>query len=231
MSDNTTNLRILARRAFETGDYTGAGSYYRQILLSKPNDWESMFYEAYCSMADFSVASISTNAQRLNLIFEQTYKKFLMDMALKKTKDPSFDMTVPMKQLSRDMTTLLLAMQRSAIDFHNKFSDTAAETKERLHALGRAALGIGDVYYFNQHKAMAANFYKLAQTLMNGAYNIGETAIQRIREVDPSYSLPGQKEPTTNTDMKSFLKTFFKWFGILFGIPYLCWLIYTICNQ
>lgn len=230
MADNDTNLRILARRAIETGDYTGAASYYRQILLNNPNDWESMFYEAYCSMADFSVASISANAQRLNLIFEKTYKLFLMDMALKKTKDPSFDMTVPMKQLSRDMTTLLLAMQRSALDFHNKFSGTAAETEQRLHALGSAALGIGDIYYSHQHKAMAANFYKLAQSLMNGAYNIGETAIRRIREVDPSFNLQEQEKATT-TDWKSFFKHFFKWFGIFFGIPYLCFLIYLIISN
>ena len=230
MQGNNENLRILARRAMETGDYTGAASYYRQILMIDPNDWEGMFYEAYCSMADFSVASISANANRLSMVFKNAYEKFLMDIALKKAQDSSFDMTVPMKRLSRDITTLLLAMKRSAIDFSHKSSGNYAETERRLYALGSAALEIGDVYYSHKHKAMAANFYKLAQTLMNGAYNIGENTVRRIQEVDPAFSLQKQV-PSPQTNMKAWLKSFLKWFGIFFGIPYLCFLIYTIISN
>ena len=230
MQKKIANLRILAQRAKEIGDYTGAANYYRQILMEKPNDWEGMFYESYCSMVDYSVASISANANRLKLIFEKSYQGFLLSMALQTSKDPSFDMTVPMKQLSRDMTTLLLAMKESAMKFHREFSGTAAETEQRLRALGTAALGIGDVYYSHQHKTLAANFYKLAQDLMNGVCNIGELAVYRIREVDPSFHLP-QQETTAPVDWGAFFKYFFKWFGICFGIPWLIFMIYILLNQ
>ncbi len=42
-SGGTDNALILARRALETGDYSGAIHYYEKVLLRNPNDWEAYF--------------------------------------------------------------------------------------------------------------------------------------------------------------------------------------------
>jgi len=49
-SDKLSNLYVLARSAAEDENDDEAYQYYKEILLIEPNDWEAVFYSAYCGL-------------------------------------------------------------------------------------------------------------------------------------------------------------------------------------
>lgn len=43
-SEMLNNLSILAKRAYDEGNYSDAVNYYQQVLLARPDDWEAYYY-------------------------------------------------------------------------------------------------------------------------------------------------------------------------------------------
>lgn len=47
-SEDVENLLILARRYFNTQNYSESEKYYELALRDAPNNWEAVYYHAYC---------------------------------------------------------------------------------------------------------------------------------------------------------------------------------------
>lgn len=64
-SDDIENLKTLASRNLQNGDYKQASAYYEQVLRELPNDPEIVFYAAYTA----AKASTDTETACANLVF------------------------------------------------------------------------------------------------------------------------------------------------------------------
>lgn len=66
-SEKVNNLYQLARRATKSQNYDSAATYYNQILIERPNDWEAQFYVVYCEAMSCRIMDISNVANKLTL--------------------------------------------------------------------------------------------------------------------------------------------------------------------
>ena len=57
-SEHLQNLYTLARRAKAEKDFANAEKYYSEILKEDPNNWEPVYYTAYCPAMSYSVSQI-----------------------------------------------------------------------------------------------------------------------------------------------------------------------------
>lgn len=55
---NLDNLYKLARRARKNDDNEAAAKYYETISVQRPDDWEALFYSAYCRATQIKVGEI-----------------------------------------------------------------------------------------------------------------------------------------------------------------------------
>lgn len=62
-SQKVDNLYQLAHRSLKEHDFEQAQKYYEQILLEQPDDWEAVFYSAYCKFIGCKVEDIKDNAE------------------------------------------------------------------------------------------------------------------------------------------------------------------------
>lgn len=65
-SDEVTNLYTLARRCVDAGNFEMASTYYSQLIIKDPNNWEPNFYSVYCPALKFSINDIPVLANRID---------------------------------------------------------------------------------------------------------------------------------------------------------------------
>lgn len=189
-SDNIEKIYQLARRAREDEDGEAALKYYEMILLENPNDWEAAFYRLLFSTKNCTLAQMENKLYKYADSIESIFQLINKEENKKEIYEAVFNE-------SQSLAKMFLSNFK---DRSCRYSDVTAimkDFKSGLNSLTYTEIRLGDCFYtYAEDKEKAISFYKLVVSLNNTGYckTASETAIEKIKKIDPNYEPPEQKK-------------------------------------
>ena len=175
-SDNIEKVYQLARRAREDGDSETATKYYEMILLENPNNWEAAFYRLIFSTKNCTLAQMENKLYQFANSIESIFQLINEEENKKEIYEEVY---------SESLSLCTMFVQNYS-DRANRYSDstTALESlTSGMSSIAYAEIRLGDCYYTYADK--------LVISFNNKKYR--ETAIERIKEIDPNYEPPAEQ--------------------------------------
>ncbi len=202
------NLYTLARNALKSEDFHVAWTYYKQILLINPKDWEAIFYTVYCRTKNIGREEIISFEE----IFIKIIPKFLTSIkndilnenkqreTLEEIINRTIEMTKQFEDISKNYYNLeldenLRAEQKNVKDYvlqcgHAEFI---------LYHFGNKLINL----FGNKYSDLSVILWKKGveyrmnryPSLEVGANEETKEAISKILIYDPSYVAPSYQEP------------------------------------
>ena len=141
-SQKIDNLYQLARRAVEEEDFKEAQKYYDRIILEYPDNWEPVFYTAYCKAYNSRVKEITENVQLLKNRLPISFTLLREEYAEKKSDDKKKIESIA--HISADIGNLVNELESRLLDENNTetygsveyYKQERLETERYLSLLG-----------------------------------------------------------------------------------------------
>ncbi len=196
-SDNIEKIYQLARRAREDGDGEAAIKYYEMILLENPNDWEAAFYRLLFSTKNCTLAQMENKLYKYADGIESIFQLVDEEGAKMEICEGVYINMSNLEMYNESMSLLSMFISNFSKRASN-YSDLTARLESvnsGANALAYTEIRLGDCFNtYAKDKEKAILFYKLALKMEN---KYRETAIERIKKIDPNYEPPTEEKTTT----------------------------------
>lgn len=187
-NDNSEKISALikaANRAKKMGNWDSAAKYYDEILGLDPDNWEAVFYSAYCTARNCKIAQIASACQLVINSYRPTFK------ILKEKLDP-INQEVALSLMAFDVCEIAELMQSASVNHYIGIGESIrsnyiGELRTRCTISACIALDFGDYikeFFGNKYTSPKIMAYKKGLALYDcGNCNIKSTYIDSVVEI------------------------------------------------
>ena len=205
-SKEVSNLFVLARRAKQENNYSEAYKYYSEALKSDTNNWEAVFYTAYCGAMDCKVGEITYSLKLMQNNMSTTAEVLLNEVDISVRQEAVASIILDTKV----MCEFFRSVAKSHYDEFVSTNDASFKLEIRqqyidsVTAVGMLYIACGmfigevDSRSGNSNKDGIVDCYKSAISSLaqvspltkNGLQSTVDKTAAMIRKYEPSYQAP-----------------------------------------
>lgn len=206
-NDNAEKISALlkaAKRAREMSNWESAAKYYDEVLGLAPDNWEAVFYSAFCTAYNCKIANIASAARLVHNSLKPTF------MLIKGNVSPA-EQRSAVADVYSSANAILLMLAKAAENHYNEI-DYSIRTKylgERNDRLNAAANAVADCGIIID-RLFGTEYAEMIKVSLKNALSIGcigaaskTKCLELLEKYDPAY-IENLKAKEIESDAKNF---------------------------